>query len=228
MITATASRPRGGQLMRHTTRWRRRTTAAALALTFGLAACGGTELQAETTASEGDGTDEERVEELEAQLAEARGDGGEGDASDADGTDDGTDGQTGETGEDAPVVLELEETRRTGSDQQLEVTVHRALVHEFWVEVELTVRHLGTDGRAAIWSSGGGRPLLYDEQDRRFEYRHPAGTNNVVRLEPGQTAEATMVFGGRVHPDAQQLTFGLDGWDIGNETFTFLLPEVGR
>lgn len=218
--------------MRHTTRLRTRTTAAALALAFGLAACGGTELQAETATSEGE-SDEDQVAELEAELADLRGDTNDEDGA---GSKDGDDGgaQGGGSGDDptgadgdGPLVIELDETRATNNGD-VEITMDRALVHDYWVEVELSMTNLHTEDRMSLWGSGNSRPRLFDEQDRRFEYQHPAGMDNMVSLQPGQTVDASLVFGGRVHPNAEVLTVRFETGDVGIEEFTFSLAEGSR
>lgn len=191
----------------------------ALAATLVLAGCGEGDGPPAGTTTDADATDDDRLAALEAELAEMRGEGGD-DADDAD--DDGTDRAPGD---DAPRVIELDETRQLDGDD-LELTVDRALVHEHWIEIELSVTNLHTESRKSLWGSGGSRPRLFDEQDRRFEYQHPAGTSNIIRLDAGQTAEAVLVFGGRLHPNAETVTLRFGGQDIGSPEFTFPISQA--
>jgi hypothetical protein len=82
-------------------------------------------------------------------------------------------------------------------------------VHDYHVEVELTaVNHHPEDDRRLWHGMNFGLPQLFDEQDRRFAYQHPAGynTGDRITLAPGQRLDAVMMFGRRLHPDAQVLT----------------------
>jgi hypothetical protein len=198
--------------------------AAALALT--LYACGS-----------GDAGDE-RLDALEAELAELRGD---GDASDSDGDASDSDGTTSEDQDAAeapadadtrePVTIDVGEVQAT-DDGTVEVTVERMVVHDYHVEVELTAVNDDPEDERNLWRGGveHRRPLLFDEQDRRFEYQHPAGYDDPdhVSLAPGQRVEAVLVFGRRLHPDAQTLTLRFQDGALEDLEWTVELPEARR
>jgi hypothetical protein len=187
--------------------------AAALALT--LQACGSS-----------DDPSDERLDALESQLAELRGDGDATDATDADET-------ASEDGDDArePLAIDVGETQAT-DDGTVEVTVERLVVHDYHVEVELTAVNDDPEDDRGLWRGGveHRRPLLFDEQDRRFEYQHPAGYDDPdhVSLAPGQRVEAVLMFGRRLHPDAQTLTLRFQDGALEDLEWTVELPDAAR
>jgi hypothetical protein len=200
----------------------------AMAAALVLSGCGLLEDRAETTTDVGE-EQADRLAQLEAELRALR-DGTDpeevppaeesapvGEGSEAEEDEAGT-VSAGEPVE--PRIFEVNETQ-TNSVGDLEVTVERIIVHDYHVEVELTAVNDHPEADRQLWQGFNfNSPQLFDEQDRRFAYRHPAGYNSgdSVQLEPGQRLEAVMVFGRRLHPDARVLTLrftdrAIDGWE---------------
>jgi hypothetical protein len=198
----------------------------------GVAAAGAAALALTLYGCGSDGAGDERLDALEAELAELRGDGDEpgpegataGDEDAAEAPADGDDTRE-------PVTIDVGETQAT-DDGTVEVTVERMVVHDYHVEVELTAVNDDPEEDRGLWRGGveGRRPLLFDEQDRRFEYQHPAGYDdmNRVSLAPGQRVEAVLVFGRRLHPDAQTLTVRFQDGALEDLEWTVELPEARR
>ncbi len=205
--------------------------AAALALT----GCGLLDEQAETTTDVGE-EEADRLAQLEEELRELRDsqdsdeeatpvqEGATEAAAESEGAESETPDEESETISTSDVVearvFEVDETQ-TNDVGDLEVTVERVIVHDYHVEVELTAVNDHPEDARRLWMDRNtNRPQLFDEQDRRFAYQHPAGynTGDSVTLEPGQRLDAVMAFGGRLHPDAETLTLRflalqLEGWE---------------
>lgn len=214
--------------------------AAAMVAVLALTGCGLLEDQtAETTTEVGEEAD--RLAQLEAELRELRAaqgtDGGE-----AASTEEGAPEPSGDEGDEegtGPVaasevgdarVFDVNETQ-TNDVGDLEVTVERIIVQDYHVEVELSALNDHPEERRRLWMGRNTiRPQLFDEQDRRFEYQHPAGYNSgdSVALEPGQRLEAVVMFGGRLHPDAQTLTLRFLAMELEDWEWTVDLAEAER
>jgi hypothetical protein len=165
--------------------------------------------------------DDDRLARLEEELAELRGDtAGEADGGDAEevteadsaddngATDDTDDAGDEQNGPAEPRVIEVDETQTNGDNDDIVATVERVVVHDYHVEIEFTALNNHTEDTFRMWRGSIWAPLLFDDQDRRFEYQHAAGYDDTdfIELAPGQRVEAVLMFGGRIHPAAQTLT----------------------
>lgn len=144
----------------------------------------------------------------------------------------GDEGETAETTIDpaAEQTIELEESMdRSSEDEAFTLTTHRVLVHDYYVEAEVTLVNDGDEQLAGWYGSSSSSPNLFDDRGRTYAFQVPAGYDGEsLWLQPGEGVEAVLVFAGRVDPEASQLT--LDFSDLGEvwSQVDFQVPLAGQ
>lgn len=120
-----------------------------------------------------------------------------------------TDEETAEEVEPAePRTIEVGETlTHAEEDMAFTVTVHRVLIHDYYLETEVTIVN-DEDERLMLWygaeSSG---PQLYDDRGRRYAFQvQPGGSGETFYLEPREGVDAVLIHSGRLTPEAGQVT----------------------
>lgn len=107
-----------------------------------------------------------------------------------------------------------ESIERSSDEAAFTLTTHRVLVHDYYVEAEVTLVNDGDEQLAGWYGSSSSSPNLFDDRGRTYAFQVPAGYDGeILWLQPGEGAEAVLVFAGRVDPEARQLT--LDFSDLG-------------
>lgn len=162
-----------------------------------------------------------------------------GTGADGDGTDTATDGEAAD-GESEEVVepaqtqtIEInDEQSYSGEDSAFTLTVHRAVVNDYYVEVEITIVNDG-DTRLDTWYGGGWRqmPRLFDDQGRIYPMQVQAGGDSeTLRLSSGEGLDAVLAFTGRVGDNARSLTldFSEMNFDDSWNQMTFDIPLGGQ
>lgn len=123
-----------------------------------------------------------------------------------------------------------ESIERSSEEAAFTLTTHRVLVHDYYVEAEVTVVNDGDDGLSTWYgASGTYSPNLFDDRGRTYAFQVPAGYDGEsLELQPGEGVEAVLVFAGRVDPEARQLT--LDFSDLGDlwSQVAFDVPLAGQ
>lgn len=146
-------------------------------------------------------------------TADAPADGVDGEPTDA-GT--ATGAETEDTVAPAePQTIELNEEKvYSAEDGAYTLTVHRAVINDYDVEVEITIVNDG-DRTVPTWFGGSPRqmPQLFDDQSRRYAFQLQAGgEHRSMQLEAGEGMDAVLVFAGRVGPDVRTLTLDFTGF----------------
>lgn len=129
-------------------------------------------------------------------------------------------------------TVELGESMSVSTEESaFTITVHRVLVHDYYVEAEITLVN-DADDELKTWygSATAGSPRLYDDRGRTYAFQVQAGGDDqTLRLQPGEGVDAVLVFAGRVDAEATALTLDFseiygDGWS----QVSFDAPLAGR
>lgn len=198
---------------------RTRTTALALALAAGLAlsACAGDD-QAEFAQDPPSGS-------------EAAPSTGQEQATDESQSGDGAAEQTEEPTTVEPAAertVEVEESESVSTEEvAFTLTLHRLVVHDYYLEAEVTVVNDGTEPVNTWYGSGNGsnEPRAFDDRGRVYPFVVQAGGDGQrLALEPGQGVDAGLVFPGRLDPDAEQVTLDFEALGPEWEGLLFEVP----
>lgn len=123
-----------------------------------------------------------------------------------------------------------EEKTYSGEKGAYTMTVHRAVVNDYYVEAEITIINDGDSG-ITLWSGGNNKPRLFDDRGRDYGYQLHAGADGLLRLEAGAGMDAVLVFSGAVDETASSLTLDfsdLTSWDVEWNQVTFDIPLGGQ
>ncbi|WP_298889459.1 hypothetical protein [uncultured Serinicoccus sp.] len=201
---------------------RTRTTALALALAAGLAlsACAGDD-QAEFAQEPPSGSAADPGTEQEDPPTDQ-----------ADATEETEGAEEATTVEPAAErTVEVEESESVSTeDVAFTLTVHRLVVHDYYLEAEVTVVNDGTESVDTWYGSGNGstEPRVFDDRGRVYPFVVQAGGDGQrLTLEPGQGVEAGLVFPGRLDPDAEQVTLDFEAIGGEWEGLLFEIPVGG-
>lgn len=166
---------------------------------------------------------------------------GEDDTTAEDGTGDadGTDEATGEDETEDVVepaeqqTIEINEEKAYSSESgAYTLTVHRAVVNDFYVEVEITIVN-DSDQEIGIWyGARHSSPRLFDDRGRVYAFQIQAGGDNeMLHLASGEGLDAVLVFAGRVDSKARELTLDFtelpDYRNVEWPQMTFDIPLAG-
>lgn len=128
----------------------------------------------------------------------------------------GGDGTTGEGDEETAEVVEPAEERTievnevieyAGEDSAYTFTLQRVVIHDYYVEADVTLVNDGTRDLGVFSQHSGVFLKLYDDRGRTYEWVPPAGADSMMtKLVAGEGMNVTHVFAGRLSPQARSLT----------------------
>lgn len=96
-------------------------------------------------------------------------------------------------------------------EEAFTVTVNKAIVNDYYVEVELRIVNDG-DKALTLWSDHATykAPRLFDDKGRTYAFRPEAGAKDSrLSLQGAEGLDAVLVFAGRLDATAQRLTLDL-------------------
>lgn len=121
--------------------------------------------------------------------------------------------------------------KKTHSDQDAAytMTVNKAVINDYYVEVEIRLVNDGTKEFMAWYgSSNSSAPRLFDDRGREFEFQPQAGVEGKsFYLRGGEGVDAVLVFAGRVDPTAKALTLSFDKINPIWNQVEFTIPVKG-
>lgn len=167
-------------------------------------------------------------------TADAPGNAADGSAETGTGDADAGDEATEEVIEPAEQqTIEIGEEKAYSSESgAYTLTVHRAVVNDFYVEVEITIVN-DSDQEIGIWyGARHSSPRLFDDRGRVYAFQIQAGGDNeMLHLASGEGLDAVLVFAGRVDSKARELTLDFtelpDYRNVEWPQMTFDIPLAG-
>ncbi|WP_298751547.1 hypothetical protein [uncultured Serinicoccus sp.] len=201
---------------------RTRTTALALALAAGLSlsACAGDQAEFAQDPPSGSAADQGTEQE---EPATDQSDAAQTAAEETQETEEATTVEPA-----AEQTVEVEESESVSTEEvAFTLTVHRLVVHDYYLEVEVTVVNDGTEPVDTWYGSGNGstEPRVFDDRGRVHPFAVQAGGDGQrLTLEPGQGVDAGLVFPGRLDPDAEQVTLDFEALGPEWEGLLFEIP----
>lgn len=130
-----------------------------------------------------------------------------------------------------PVIVDVGDVGTPDAAPDVEVTVVRYTTDGRTLELEIEVVN-GSSQRVRMMAE---RPVLTDDLGSRFQYRRAEGdrTEQLLELEPGEEASATLGFRATLRPEASELRLTLNGFGMRNDSertpglvFTLPVPDL--
>ncbi|MDO5739852.1 MAG: hypothetical protein Q4P07_06855 [Ornithinimicrobium sp.] len=125
-----------------------------------------------------------------------------------------------------PQTVELEESiSRSAESESFTLTTHRVMVHDYYIEAEITLLNDADSVLSAWFGSANSGPQLFDDRGRTYPFQVQAGGDKkILQLQSGEGLDAVLVFAGRLDPDARALT--LDFSELSADTWSQVTFEV--
>lgn len=97
-------------------------------------------------------------------------------------------------------------------DAAYTLTVNKAVINDYYVEVEIRIVNDGAKTLSTWYGSdGSSAPRLFDDRGREFQFQPQAGGKDTTfRLDKGEGVDAVLVYAGAVGAEAKTLTFSWD------------------